>query len=55
MHFMGASFFTGGLFTWALVCLGVPLFSSEVFLFSPLHFRGATFFIGGLFTWSFAF
>jgi hypothetical protein len=30
------------------LCFGLPLFSSEVFVLSPLHFRVASFFIGGL-------
>jgi hypothetical protein len=50
LRFRGASFCVGDLFTQPLVCLGVPHFSSEVFLLSPLHFRGASFFIIGLFT-----
>jgi hypothetical protein len=32
---------------WTLCALGLPLFSSEVFLLSPLHFGVASFFIGG--------
>jgi hypothetical protein len=33
---------------WAPSVLGLPLFSSEVFVLSPLCFGVASFFIGGL-------
>jgi hypothetical protein len=48
LAFWGCLFFHRRYFFLAHCVLGLPLFSSEVFLLSPLRFVVASFFIGGL-------